>query len=39
MLPHLGSASHETHIAIGMRRVLDSVTAFFDGATPPGMVV
>jgi lactate dehydrogenase-like 2-hydroxyacid dehydrogenase len=33
LLPHLGSATHETRVAMGMR-VLDNLTAFFAGATP-----
>jgi lactate dehydrogenase-like 2-hydroxyacid dehydrogenase len=33
LLPHLGSATLETRIAMGMR-VIENVTAFFDGQTP-----
>jgi lactate dehydrogenase-like 2-hydroxyacid dehydrogenase len=33
LLPHLGSASRETRVAMGMR-VIDNVTAFFAGKTP-----
>ena len=33
MLPHLGSATRETREAMGMR-VLDNVTAFFEGRAP-----
>jgi lactate dehydrogenase-like 2-hydroxyacid dehydrogenase len=33
LLPHLGSATQETRIAMGMR-VIENVTAFFDGQTP-----
>jgi len=33
LLPHLGSASRETRVAMGMR-VIDNVTAFFDGKAP-----
>lgn len=34
LFPHLGSATEETRIAMGMR-VIDNITAFFDGR-PPG---
>ena len=33
LLPHLGSASRETRVAMGMR-VIDNVTAFFAGKAP-----
>lgn len=33
LLPHLGSATHETRIAMGMR-VADNLDAFFDGRPP-----
>lgn len=33
LLPHLGSATRETRVAMGMR-VLDNVAAFFDGRPP-----
>jgi lactate dehydrogenase-like 2-hydroxyacid dehydrogenase len=33
LLPHLGSATHETRIAMGLR-ALDNLTAFFAGAPP-----
>lgn len=38
LLPHLGSATWETRIAMGMR-VIENVTAFFDGLTPRDKVV
>ena len=38
MFPHLGSASLETRVAMGMR-VIDNVSAFFAGETPPDKVV
>ncbi|MQW13081.1 D-glycerate dehydrogenase [Sinorhizobium meliloti] len=34
LLPHLGSATRETRIAMGMR-VIDNLKAFFDGHRPP----
>ncbi|WP_425523756.1 2-hydroxyacid dehydrogenase [Rhizobium setariae] len=37
LLPHLGSATSETRIAMGMR-VIDNLSAFFEGRTPPDMV-
>jgi lactate dehydrogenase-like 2-hydroxyacid dehydrogenase len=37
LLPHLGSATRETRIAMGMR-VIDNVAAFFRGETPPDRV-
>lgn len=37
LLPHLGSASLETRIAMGMRAI-DNVQAFFDGKEPPDKV-
>jgi len=33
LLPHLGSATRETRIAMGMR-VVENVTAFFEGREP-----
>jgi lactate dehydrogenase-like 2-hydroxyacid dehydrogenase len=38
LLPHLGSASHETRIAMG-NRVLANIAAFFAGAEPDDRVV
>jgi lactate dehydrogenase-like 2-hydroxyacid dehydrogenase len=38
LLPHLGSATEETRIAMGMR-VIDNVLAFFEGRVPPDKVV
>lgn len=37
LLPHLGSATSETRIAMGMR-VIDNLLAFFDGRRPPDAV-
>ena len=37
LLPHLGSASHETRIRMG-HRVLDNLAAFFSGKRPPNQV-
>ena len=37
ILPHLGSATLETRIAMG-NRVVDNMTAFFRGDTPPDRV-
>jgi lactate dehydrogenase-like 2-hydroxyacid dehydrogenase len=37
LLPHLGSATEETRVAMGMR-VIDNVTAFFAGEAPPDRV-
>lgn len=37
LLPHLGSASRETRVAMGMRAV-DNLTAFFNGDPPPDRV-
>ncbi len=37
LLPHLGSATEETRVAMGMK-VVDNVTAFFDGREPPDRV-
>ncbi|BCH35749.1 D-glycerate dehydrogenase [Mesorhizobium sp. L-8-10] len=37
LLPHLGSATAETRRAMGMK-VVDNVTAFFDGRDPPDRV-
>lgn len=38
LLPHLGSASMETRVAMGMRAI-DNVQAFFDGKPPRDRVV
>jgi lactate dehydrogenase-like 2-hydroxyacid dehydrogenase len=38
LLPHLGSASQETRVAMGLR-VVDNLTAFFAGQTPRDKVV
>jgi lactate dehydrogenase-like 2-hydroxyacid dehydrogenase len=38
LLPHLGSATEETRTAMGMK-VVDNVTAFFEGWSPPDRVV
>jgi lactate dehydrogenase-like 2-hydroxyacid dehydrogenase len=38
LLPHLGSATLETRMAMGMR-VLDNLVAFFDGKEPGDRVV
>jgi lactate dehydrogenase-like 2-hydroxyacid dehydrogenase len=37
LLPHLGSATEETRNAMGMK-VVDNITAFFDGREPPDRV-
>ena len=37
LLPHMGSATHETRIAMGMR-ALDNLAAFFRGDSPPDQV-
>ncbi len=37
LLPHLGSATEETRVAMGMK-VVENVTAFFDGREPPDRV-
>ena len=37
LLPHLGSATSETRVAMGMR-VIDNLLAFFDGRRPPDAV-
>lgn len=37
LLPHLGSATTETRVAMGMR-VLDNLRAFFAGRQPPDLV-
>jgi lactate dehydrogenase-like 2-hydroxyacid dehydrogenase len=34
LLPHLGSATAETRLAMGLR-VIDNLRAFFDGQSPP----
>jgi lactate dehydrogenase-like 2-hydroxyacid dehydrogenase len=38
LLPHLGSATVETHVAKGMR-VVDNLTAFFAGEEPQDKLV
>jgi len=38
LLPHLGSATTATRIAMG-RRVLANLEAFFAGETPPDRVI
>jgi lactate dehydrogenase-like 2-hydroxyacid dehydrogenase len=38
LLPHLGSATEETRVAMGLR-ALENLTAFFAGAPPPDRVV
>jgi lactate dehydrogenase-like 2-hydroxyacid dehydrogenase len=38
LLPHLGSATEETRVAMGMR-VIENITAFFAGETPRDKVV
>ncbi|MGZ8219693.1 2-hydroxyacid dehydrogenase, partial [Methylomagnum sp.] len=38
LLPHLGSATQETRVAMGMR-VIENVAAFFNGETPRDQVV
>jgi lactate dehydrogenase-like 2-hydroxyacid dehydrogenase len=37
LLPHLGSATEETRVAMGMK-VVENVTAFFEGREPPDRV-
>lgn len=37
LLPHLGSATEETRVAMGMK-VVENITAFFDGREPPDRV-
>jgi lactate dehydrogenase-like 2-hydroxyacid dehydrogenase len=37
LLPHLGSATHETRIAMGMRAA-ENLDAFFAGATPSDLL-
>ena len=37
LLPHLGSATIETRVAMGMK-VLDNAEAFFASETPPNRV-
>ena len=37
VLPHLGSATRETRVAMGLK-VLENAIAFFDGAEPPNRV-
>lgn len=37
LLPHLGSATRETRVAMGLK-VLENATAFFNGAQPPNRV-
>ncbi|MER8479249.1 D-glycerate dehydrogenase [Mesorhizobium sp. M1163] len=36
-LPHLGSATSETRVAMGMK-VIENLTAFFEGRRPPDLV-
>lgn len=38
LLPHLGSATEETRTAMGMK-VVDNITAFFEGREPPDRVI
>jgi lactate dehydrogenase-like 2-hydroxyacid dehydrogenase len=38
LLPHLGSATQETRIAMGLR-ALENLETFFAGMTPPDRVV
>ena len=38
LLPHLGSASMETRVAMGMRAI-DNVQTFFDGKPPRDRVL
>lgn len=38
LLPHLGSATTETRTAMGMK-VVENITAFFDGRDPPDRIV
>ncbi|MEZ2131081.1 MULTISPECIES: 2-hydroxyacid dehydrogenase [unclassified Sinorhizobium] len=38
LFPHLGSATEETRTAMGMK-VVDNITAFFEGREPPDRVV
>jgi lactate dehydrogenase-like 2-hydroxyacid dehydrogenase len=38
LLPHLGSATEETRVAMGMK-VVENLTVFFDGQQPPDRVV
>ena len=38
LLPHLGSATRETRVAMGLK-VLENAVAFFSGAEPPNRVV
>jgi lactate dehydrogenase-like 2-hydroxyacid dehydrogenase len=38
LAPHLGSATHETREAMGSMAV-DNAVAFFDGKTPPNLVI
>jgi lactate dehydrogenase-like 2-hydroxyacid dehydrogenase len=37
LLPHLGSATEETRTAMGMK-VVDNITAFFEGREPPDRI-
>jgi lactate dehydrogenase-like 2-hydroxyacid dehydrogenase len=37
LLPHLGSATSETRTAMGMK-VVENITAFFDGHDPPDRI-
>ncbi|HEU4563572.1 MAG TPA: NAD(P)-dependent oxidoreductase, partial [Gemmatimonadaceae bacterium] len=38
LLPHLGSATEETRVAMG-RRAISNLVAFFGGQEPPDRVV
>ena len=38
LLPHIGSATTETRVAMGMR-VIDNLVAFFDGKSPPDKLI
>jgi lactate dehydrogenase-like 2-hydroxyacid dehydrogenase len=38
LLPHLGSATQETRVAMGLR-ALENLKAFFSGAAPRDQVV
>ncbi len=38
LLPHLGSATHETRVEMGMR-VVENLKAYFEGGVPPDRIV
>ena len=38
LLPHIGSATTETRVAMGMR-VIDNLVAFFAGKSPPDKLI